>query len=168
MSSLKQILLLSAGIFLLFIGNTAHAQTFYRFEITLSNNTVKTLMVDQGAIRTRTLANATVSTHVEERFILKQHTDGYCYIASATDQRLFLKRSGNSITLAELNSTSNPSNDYKWQIIYAGGGNKGCLASHNLSQLLKVNTNGSLQMINYASGSGGNIKFTLTKVTNNL
>ena len=168
MNTLKKICLLGAGAFFLLLCNTAQAQTFFRFEIELSDHTIKTLTVDKGVIGTRTIDHVDVSTHVKERFILKQHTDGYCYIASATDQRLFLKRNGTDISLTELDDTTTPSDDYKWYIIYAGEGIKGCIASNDFSQLLKVNTDGSLQMINYADGSGGNIKFTITKEINNL
>ena len=167
MNLLKTIYLLSIGTILLLLSNVTQAQTFYRFQFSLSDNIVRTLVVDNGEIGTGTLASSTVSTHVEERFILKQHPDGYCYIASATDKGLFLRRNGNEVMLTQLND-SVPSEDYKWNIIYAGEGLKGCITTHDLSQLLSVNTDGSLQMINFANGSEGNIKFTITKVTNKL
>jgi hypothetical protein len=164
--------LIISGILLLNVVatyQTANAQThpvFYRFEIPLSNNTLRTLAIEDGAVVSRLLANLNSGTHLSERFILKQK-DGNLYIASATDQRLFLKRSGNTVVLSEMNNTSNPAYDFKWKIIYANDG-KGCITSGNLGQLLKITPEGKVKVIPFGNGQYGNVKFTITKIVKNL
>jgi len=146
MRSAKNILGLWLAVILQFgVMFTSSAQTkLYRFSCVAND---RVLVAQEGNLSTVSSSSLANQVAIEHLFIIKW-IGSDCYIASASDNSLFLKREGANVVLGSLSADQSPSVSFKWRIDYAGSNHGVLSASDDASQCLFMANDGSLSMVN--------------------